>query len=142
VPLVVRGPGVPQGAKDTRLVVNNDLAPTFAALAGTSMPGADGRSLLLLLKGENPPWRDAFLLENREDPSPSDVPTYEGVRTQDYLYVEYEGGERELYDLNADPYELENAYRESDPARLEELRVRLEALKDCSGADCREAKGP
>ena len=36
------------------------------------------------------------------------VPTNKGVRTQGHMYVEYETGERELYDLNADPYQLQS----------------------------------
>ena len=43
---------------------NVDLAKTFAAIAGTSMP-SDGHSLMPLLHGEDPPdWRDAILVEH------------------------------------------------------------------------------
>ena len=35
-------------------------------------------------------------------------PELEAVRTEDYLYVEYETAERELYDLKKDPYQLDN----------------------------------
>jgi N-acetylglucosamine-6-sulfatase len=140
---VVRGPGVLEGAENSRLVLNNDLAPTFAALAGISMRSADGRSILPLLKGESPPWRNAFLLENQKDLRVSDVPTYKAVRTQDYLYVEYESGERELYDLANDPYQLENSYPGADPAFLRKMHNRLEALKGCTEEACRTAEnGP
>ena len=44
VPLFVRGPGVPAGSSVEELVLNTDLAPTFAELAGVSYP-ADGRSI-------------------------------------------------------------------------------------------------
>jgi N-acetylglucosamine-6-sulfatase len=56
-----------------------------------------------------------------------------------YLYVEYEGGERELYDLMDDPYELKNAYPDADPALLAKMHYRLEALKGCEGEACRTA---
>jgi arylsulfatase A-like enzyme len=36
VPLMVRGPGVPAEAVRDQLVLNNDFAPTIAALAGSS----------------------------------------------------------------------------------------------------------
>src|SRR5829696_246144 len=63
VPLLVRGPGVPSGSEVENLAINTDFAPTFAALAGTEFP-ADGRSLLSLLRGEEPAsWRSAVLLE-------------------------------------------------------------------------------
>jgi hypothetical protein len=42
--------------------------------------------------------------------------------------------------LQSDPYELENLYKSVDPALLEELKARLEALRDCSEEGCREAE--
>ena len=67
VPLVVRGPGVPEGEKLPHMVLNNDLAPTFADLAGTEPPNfVDGRSLAPLLDGSPTPegeWRQRFLVE-------------------------------------------------------------------------------
>ncbi len=69
VPLVVQGPGVPEGRTLEHLVLNNDLAPTIADLAGTSeaTPSfVDGRSLKPLLDDEPTPeedWRSAFLVE-------------------------------------------------------------------------------
>src|SRR5215212_1921814 len=67
VPLIVRGPGVPEGQHLEHLVLNNDFAPTIAELGGAEAPSfVDGRSLVPLL-GEDPPpedqWRQAFLVE-------------------------------------------------------------------------------
>jgi N-acetylglucosamine-6-sulfatase len=45
VPLVIRGPGVPQGKTRSKIALNNDLAPTFASWAGVRPPGfVEGRS--------------------------------------------------------------------------------------------------
>jgi arylsulfatase A-like enzyme len=182
VPLIVRGPGVPKGAKREQLVLNNDLAPTFAELGGAPTPPfVDGRSLEPLL-GEDPPppgeWRSAFLVEAATelsgpeapsihahtvkpalsgDPWPTDWrqrlaeggvkpqdwgrPGLEAIRTQRYLYVEYDTGERELYDLKEDPYQLRNAYEGADPGLLRRLQERLGALRGCAGADCRAVEG-
>ena len=67
VPLIVRGPGVPEGKTLPHLVLNNDLAPTFADLAGAKAPSfVDGRSLKPLLDEDPTPpryWRDAFVVE-------------------------------------------------------------------------------
>jgi arylsulfatase A-like enzyme len=67
VPLIVRGPGVPEGLTLEHLVLNNDLAPTFADLAGAKVPSfVDGRSLAPLLDAEPTPpkdWRRAFVVE-------------------------------------------------------------------------------
>ena len=169
VPLFVRGPGVPVGAKADKLTLNTDFAPTFAELAGASFP-ADGRSLTPLLRGEegSSPWRSSVLLEKlpQEDSSEEQkgkgkgkakgkdksgaggVPkagadgqaAFEAVRTETHKYVEYDNGDVELYDLESDPYELESIHENADPSLVEDLKAKLEALKSCSEEGCREAE--
>jgi N-acetylglucosamine-6-sulfatase len=67
VPLIVRGPGVPGGKTFHQMVLNNDLAPTFADLAGAKTPPfVDGRSLVPLLSDNPAPgkdWRQRFVVE-------------------------------------------------------------------------------
>jgi N-acetylglucosamine-6-sulfatase len=58
-----------------------------------------------------------------------------------YLYVEYATGERELYDLSLDPYQLKNAYKTADPALVSQLKSRLGLLRNCARVDCRTAEG-
>jgi N-acetylglucosamine-6-sulfatase len=69
VPLIVRGPGVREGAHVTQLAGNTDLAPTFEAMAGARAPSfTDGRSLVPLLRGAHPShWRTAYLIEHRTE---------------------------------------------------------------------------
>lgn len=136
VPLVVRGPGV---AVQTRseLVGNVDWAPTIAEWAGASSEGMDGRSFSPLLSTGSSPWRDALLIEAWGDMAS----TYAAVRTSGRLYVEYTNGEREYYDLGVDPYQLENSYRSADPALVTEMKRKLDALRGCEEAGCREAEG-
>jgi hypothetical protein len=63
------------------------------------------------------------------------------VRTSRYSYVEYSTtGEKELYDLKADPYELTNIYESAPPTLLSDLQTRLGALKSCPGAECKNAE--
>jgi arylsulfatase A-like enzyme len=66
--------------------------------------------------------------------------TYVALRTHDYLYLESADGERELYDLTADPYQLENIESVADPGLLAALSDRLRALAACSAAACRAAE--
>ncbi len=136
VPLFVRGPGVSPGAEVELLVLNTDFAPTFAELAGVEFAG-DGRSLTPLLRGEDPAWRSAVLLEASGEAGP---PGYEAVRTWRHKYIEYVTGDRELYDLVTDPYEMESLHDSADPGLAEGLKARLEALANCSGESCREAE--
>src|SRR5918993_5397289 len=181
VPLIVRGPGVPEGRTLAHLVLNNDLAPTFADLGGAQTPPfVDGRSLKPLL-GDDPPsvenWRQAFLVEALDesvdvpesvddgeliplltgDPQPPEDqrraspldeaplqnagrPSLQAVRTQDHLYVEYETGESELYDLKQDPYQLDNTYEDAGLDSLWRFEGWLEALRGCEGEECRAAE--
>ena len=148
VPLIVRGPGVPQ-AERQELVLNTDIAPTFAGLAGAQPDDfVDGRSFAPLLGGGSPAtWRTTALIENR----PSHKlrrPAYAGLITEDAAsedtaYVEYEGDGRELYDLEDDPYQLENAFAQDpppDPARVAKLEDRLEELRSCQRDGCTTAE--
>jgi arylsulfatase A-like enzyme len=126
MPLVVRyDPLIGSARNDPNLVLNIDLAPTFAALAGVSAPGAEGQSLLGLLNDPATAWRSDVLIENKG----SAPPTYCGVRNASWIYAQYSTGEEELYDLTADPYQLQSLV--SDPAAaqtLSEMRLRLHEL--------------
>ncbi|CAN5250934.1 sulfatase [soil metagenome] len=152
VPFMIRGPGVPAGVSRDEMVLNNDFAPTFADLAGFPPPASvDGRSFASLLdkrKGNDPSsWRTAFEIrnwDNKKDETSyravTPIPPYRAVRTQRHLYVEYEAGERELYDLRKDPYELHNLHDSADPDLISELDARLDELRDCAGEGCRAAE--
>ena len=67
-------------------------------------------------------------------------PALKAVRTRDHLYVEYENGESELYDLEKDPYELDNVYEDADLDQLWRYEGWLGSLRDCAGEDCRAAE--
>lgn len=141
VPVVVRGPGVARGAVRDGLVMNVDFAPTVLDLIGAEVPAfMDGESYAPLLE-ETPPgrWRDAVLIESwGETMNVGQVirGRYEAVRTADYLYAEWETGDREFYDYRLDPYELENAYEAMDPDLRDGLAATLDSLRHCAGREC------
>jgi hypothetical protein len=60
-----------------------------------------------------------------------------GLRTARHTYVEYGTGEREFYDLEADPFQLTNQAASADPALLEAFAARLAELKNCAASNCR-----
>jgi arylsulfatase A-like enzyme len=68
------------------------------------------------------------------------IPAFHAMRTRDWLYVEYATGERELYDLQADPFELQNLQAITDSAALAQLSERLAELSNCAGGSCRVAE--
>ena len=65
VPLIIRQPGGPAGQRLDQIVGLHDIAPTLAALAGTTLPESDGETLLPLIAGDDVAWRDALYLQNR-----------------------------------------------------------------------------
>jgi arylsulfatase A-like enzyme len=139
VPLIVRGPGVPAGTIREQMVINNDFAPTIAALADVPTPEfVDGRSFVPLLTATPPSsWRTAFLEEGTWQPNVPPVPINKGVRTTRHSFVEYDTGEHELYDLIKDPYQLQSITQADNPQLYSQLQTRLDALRACSGATCR-----
>ena len=160
VPLVVRGPEVPAGRTVDALTLLSDVAPTLTDLVGAQAPAfVDGRSLAPWLEPRAAAvaterrqilhefWpREGFPLDVREEsPRPLPLPVYRALRSARHLYVEYSypGGrqERELYDLERDPFELDNLARTADPALLEALSAKLGELQSCRAAGCREAEG-
>ena len=54
--------------------------------------------------------------------------------------MDYETPAQELYDLQADPHELENIVKKK-PGVVERLSGQLEYLRACEGQRCWEAEG-
>jgi arylsulfatase A-like enzyme len=72
----------------------------------------------------------------RSNAANSNIPEFHGVRTGRYLYVEYVTGERELYDVIADPYELHNIVTTADPSIVQALSADVAALTKCKANSC------
>jgi N-acetylglucosamine-6-sulfatase len=114
LPLLVRYPKlIKPGTVRNEFALNIDLAPTLLSLAGVVVPREmQGRSLVPLLKGARPAWRNSLLLEYYSDKVfPRIVQMgYKAVRDQRWKYIHYLelDGMDELYDLKVDPFELRN----------------------------------
>jgi arylsulfatase A-like enzyme len=64
---------------------------------------------------------------------------YYGIRLGPYKYIEWPDGEKELYDINKDPNELNNIVRDGNYAPIRAfLHTELERLEECSGRTCQE----
>ena len=130
VPLLVRGPGLPRGARVSAPVANLDVAATIYDVTGVEPAVLQDGISLREVASDPAKYSDRdFLIETQAS---------FGVRTPDYLYVEHENGDVELYDTRRDPLELDSVH--DDPAYAAaraQLAQRLDALSSCEGLECR-----
>lgn len=153
VPLLMRVPWL--GRQERRVggaVSQVDLVPTLLDLMGQPAPdGLDGRSRADVLRGSDTLAANDVFIEWNGDENfeaagvPVDVPDADGNRLRGAPWrniISHDGWKLnlcpadrcELYDLNADPYELDN--RIDDPAqrgRIRDLAARIRAWQDRAG---------
>ncbi|KAI8803658.1 alkaline-phosphatase-like protein [Cladochytrium replicatum] len=170
VPMLARGPGIPAGSVVTEQTLHLDLAATFTALAGAGLPRiTDGKVFPIIrdlpgvkesvelheeavsARKELNVKRPATLVEFWGTGADEALGrlffnnTWKAVRTDDAKYVVHCTGERQLYNLNEDPYELSNllppgSTLDTIPSNLRKVVDRLDALLSllahCSGETC------
>jgi arylsulfatase A-like enzyme len=169
LPFLIRGPGIKPNTQSNEIVGNTDIAPTVLELAGAEADKSiDGRSLVPFLHDPSLTTLTPFLFESFVETSdveaagaisqagPQSRPEskhrtnatasllappkdYEGILLGPYKYIAWPDGEKELYDLEKDPYELNNIVRIPNyfPVR-NFLHHELRELEDCVGSTCRE----
>jgi arylsulfatase A-like enzyme len=152
VPLMIRGPGIPRDRTTRATVGDVDLAPTILDATPARAPRAlDGSSILPFARnvrrrrfrpllhttaGQGARGR-TNTREGRARGTQPRVPAWDAIRTTRWLYVEYKGGQRELYDLRRDPWQINSVV--GDPrlrVRTRTLRRILGDLKRCRGRSC------
>lgn len=117
---IVRTPGGVSGQVRDEFVSLVDCAATILEIAGLDpTPATDSRSLLPLLRGEQPEWDEDILCEfhGHHFPYPQRM-----LRTDRYKLVVNPESVNELYDLEGDPDELINRYPDPD---LDAVRTTL-----------------
>lgn len=102
VPLIIRGPGVPEDSEFDALVYLYDLYPTLSELAGLPLPKeVDGKSMIKLLQGGTDPIRTSLFTSYRH--------TVRAVRDREWKLIRYpERDFTQLFHLPSDPLELNN----------------------------------
>jgi arylsulfatase A-like enzyme len=170
LPFLIRGPGIKPNTESNEIVGNTDIAPTVLELAGAKADKSiDGRSMTPFLHDPGLTTLRPFLFESFVETSdveeqgaiaqpgpqsrteskrrsgatasllapPKD---YEGLVLGPYKYIAWPDGEKELYDLEKDPYELNNLVRIPNyfPVRNFLHHELLSRLEDCVGRVCRE----
>ncbi|WP_122090621.1 sulfatase-like hydrolase/transferase [Halalkalicoccus subterraneus] len=108
IPLQVRWPGEVEAESTCEAFVSlHDLMPTFLDLADVEIPDVDGRSIRPLLAGERPDdWREAHFAQYHGDEF--GLYSQRMLRSDRYKYVHNGPDRNELYDIEADPHELQN----------------------------------
>ncbi len=159
LPLIVHWPGAKPGTRCDWMVNNVDFAPTLLAAAGVDVPDyMQGRSFLGALEGQVRPadWRKATYYRYWMHMAHGhNNPAHFGIRTARHKLIFYYGidyknlhrgkevekhGENrfwddtpaawELYDLQRDPHEMHNLYRDPDYAGLvSSLKAELRQLR-------------
>ena len=140
VPCLMRFPGsIPAGIANSEIATAMDFLPTFAELAGATMPSdrvIDGRDIRPLIFGENGAVSQhrAFFYYSREN--------IEAVRSGKWkLHIHKGNAEiRELYDLEADIGETNNLY-DQHPDVLKTLEAEIQACREDIGDKAAGAEG-
>ncbi|HDP79664.1 MAG TPA: DUF4976 domain-containing protein [Spirochaetes bacterium] len=121
MPLIIRAPWLVDDPGELRkqMALNIDIAPTLLTLAGLPVPAdMDGRSMVPIITNRDRNGREAFLLEFWYN-YPANTPSYIGVRTKRYKYVEFERGRSPwLFDLKQDPREMKNLHGTAEGERI------------------------
>jgi len=116
VPLIIKGPGVPQGKEFDALTYLFDIYPTLSELAGLPNPkDISGKSLVPVLQGRESQVRSSLFTAYRN--------TVRAVREGDWKLIRYpERDFTQLFNLKNDPLELQNlALKEEDKGKKESL---------------------
>lgn len=117
--LIVRHPALkPVSHTQDALVSNMDVLPTICEAAGIAIPAAvEGRSLLGLYDGSRTERRERLFFSYHD---PNRFTVTRAVRTERHKLVQHlVTGERQLFDLGRDPYEIENLAGRPEWAEIE-----------------------
>jgi N-acetylglucosamine-6-sulfatase len=166
VPFLIRGPGIEQGSSTGELAANVDIAPTLLELAGAEADKSiDGRSLVPYLEDSELRSRRPILFESFVETTDVEAngqlsgasssaarhgggatasllappKDYAGIRLGPFKYIAWPTGEKELYNLNRDPYELNSLHEVPNFFPIRNfLHRQMKRLSDCVGRVCSE----
>lgn len=124
VPLVIRYPGGTPRTESTLVAMDLDIPATILELANSDFR-SDGLSLIPLLEEKTTIHRDKIFVNMYENYDR--FKTWSSIRTSEWKYIENASGEKQLYYLMNDPFELESKHE--DPvyaAVMESLKRELD----------------
>ncbi len=116
VPLIISGPGIPEGRVSGALVYLYDLFPTLSSLCVLPQTdGVDGKDITPVIKGSAEAVRNSLFTVYRN--------TVRAVRTDEWKLIRYPQRDyNQLFNLKQDPLELNNlAYKPENQPKVKEL---------------------
>ena len=141
-PLIVFDPRLQKselGKKRDEMTLNVDIAPTIMEMANVEIPKhIKGKSLLPLVYNKKTEWRKECFYQHyayggRPRPEKVYIPQCEGIRTQQYKYIQYIDQDpvyEQLFDLANDPDEVNNLVSDDKYKDiLNNLRQRFDILR-------------
>jgi arylsulfatase A-like enzyme len=146
LPLWVAGPGIPANTTIKKPISAVDIAPTITDMAGgTTTREVDGRSFLPLARGQAPycSWRNYAYAEVPQGAvSNADIPIWHALYWPGGTYHQWPAsGEKELYDLGADPDQVNNVLyggiSSAERQKVGKYNAIVNQMKTCGGAQCR-----
>jgi arylsulfatase A-like enzyme len=140
VPLFIWGPGyfAPDSVPQQHLLSQIDLGPTILQLAGRPIPPTvQGKSFYPVLikhyRGDPTAWRPEGILVEHWETNESNIrpvrTAFTSLRLHDEIYTEWSSGDREYYDLAADPFQLSNRGDGLTSAEVAEFQSKIQTLK-------------
>ena len=133
-PMMMRYPGVIKpGTRLNNFVLNLDIAPTLLQIARVPIPkDIQGQSFLPLVEGKKEKWRDEIYYHYYEIQDHNVSPHF-GIKTRRYKLIRFYQliNSWELYDLEADPHEMNNVYGKKGYQKITDtLKSHLKKLID------------
>ena len=125
VPMLFRGPGVPQGKRFDAQMYLRDVFPTVCDLVGIPVPeSVEGRSIVPVLRGKAESIHAHAFCHFRD--------VQRMIRTDRWKLIHYPKIDRwQLFDLRTDPLERHDLSADAGHARvLADLRARLRASQE------------
>jgi arylsulfatase A-like enzyme len=134
IPLIVRYPGVIKaGAKSNVLIAPVDIFPTLCGLTGTDIPrSVEGYDLSDSWLNKTDAFEQNGVLTmnfTKGYDYCEDGEEWRGIRTKKFNYARWKNGLVELYNLEEDPFEMNNLAKDEKYAavaqRMENMMLRL-----------------